>query len=194
MTTYLIKMVLCSGILLFMYSLFLANEKMHGYNRFYLLLCLLLSFIVPLITIQLDKEDTVLAEPVYVVNELWEATAGDVKKIPVASQDTASPPSALLMIYLLVSGFLFVRFTWNVTCLWLLTRRNEKALYGNTKLVLVNDLELPYSFLSYVLLNKNDWQKGNVKEEILHHELTHVRQKHSLDVFLVELLLVFAWF
>ena len=56
MITYLIKMVIVSGLLLFAYHFLLAKEKTYYYNRFYLLLSIVLSLVVPLIEIRWEKE------------------------------------------------------------------------------------------------------------------------------------------
>ena len=58
MTTYLLKTILCSGIFYGFYFLFLEKEKMHRFNRFYLLITLILSFSIPLIT--LEKQADIL--------------------------------------------------------------------------------------------------------------------------------------
>jgi bla regulator protein BlaR1 len=43
MTSYLIKSILCSGILIMVYHVFLEREKMLRFNRFYLLLAVIFS-------------------------------------------------------------------------------------------------------------------------------------------------------
>ncbi|HQX42243.1 MAG TPA: hypothetical protein PK779_11830, partial [Niabella sp.] len=48
---YLLKLIICSGILYGYYHFFLRNEKFHQYNRFYLLGSVLFSIIVPMIKI-----------------------------------------------------------------------------------------------------------------------------------------------
>ena len=49
MITYILKVILCSGMLFLFYKVFLENEKMHRFNRFYLLISIAFSFIVPFI-------------------------------------------------------------------------------------------------------------------------------------------------
>ena len=44
-------------------------------------------------------------------------------------------------------------------------------------------------FLSIMKILK----QGKIESEILSHELTHVKQKHSIDILFIELLLIFAW-
>ena len=51
MVAYIIKVILCSGILYLYYVLFLRNRKFHPYNRFYLLFAVVASFLIPLLRI-----------------------------------------------------------------------------------------------------------------------------------------------
>jgi len=48
---YLLKVIICSGILFGYYWLLLRNKVFHGYNRFYLMAVVLLSLLLPLIKI-----------------------------------------------------------------------------------------------------------------------------------------------
>ena len=52
MITYIFKVILFSALLLVIYHLLLEKEKMHRFNRFYLLFSIILPFAVPLITIE----------------------------------------------------------------------------------------------------------------------------------------------
>ncbi len=51
MIVYIINFILCSGLLLLVYQLFLGNENLYRFNRFYLLFSLVFSLVVPFITI-----------------------------------------------------------------------------------------------------------------------------------------------
>jgi hypothetical protein len=51
MITYIIKFIICSGLLLGVYRAFLSNERLYRFNRFYLLFSLVFSLAVPFISI-----------------------------------------------------------------------------------------------------------------------------------------------
>ena len=57
METIILKIILCSGIVLGLYYLFLAKEKTFTFNRFYLLLGLVFSYSIPFVTIQTQQID-----------------------------------------------------------------------------------------------------------------------------------------
>ena len=56
MIIYFLKVIACSGIFIAVYYLFLERDKMHRFNRFYLLATVLFSLVIPLITIELQEE------------------------------------------------------------------------------------------------------------------------------------------
>ena len=62
MTTYIIKVILCSAVFFLTYKLLLEKEKIHLFNRFYLLLSLLLSFVIPVITFSSSKPSLHVSE------------------------------------------------------------------------------------------------------------------------------------
>ena len=56
MTDFLIKSTIPLFVLLAVYHLLLEKEKMHQFNRFYLLFSLVFSFAIPFITIEIIEE------------------------------------------------------------------------------------------------------------------------------------------
>ena len=65
MIQYLLTSTIAATILLVIYQLFLEKEKMHRFNRFYLLLSLIFSLLIPFISIEIIEEITTpVAEPI----------------------------------------------------------------------------------------------------------------------------------
>ena len=61
---YLLKVVLCSAVLYTYYWFVLRNKQFHQYNRFYLMGISVLSWIAPLIKIQIVKEQDIASSKV----------------------------------------------------------------------------------------------------------------------------------
>ncbi len=72
---YLLKVMVCSGIMYCYYLLALRNKRFHQYNRFYLLAAVGLSFIVPFIRIELWKESVQQSAVMKVIAIVTEADA-----------------------------------------------------------------------------------------------------------------------
>ena len=54
---YLLKVIICSGILYGYYWLLLRNKVFHKYNRFYLMAAVVLSLLLPLIKINFWQQN-----------------------------------------------------------------------------------------------------------------------------------------
>ena len=219
MTTYLLKTVFCSAIFYGFHFLFLEKEKMHRFNRFYLLATLILSFSIPLIT--LEKQTEIL--PIIQDNSLiykslnqnlvpWllsppNTPASAHKQILLSQEWLVGTPTTgraqekinLLPIiswsvYGLITLILLFRFIKNLGIIWHKIRKNTPMHFTSSTLILLEEKLIPHSFLQYIFLNKSDYENGKIENEILQHEYAHVRQKHSFDVILIEIIHCIAWF
>lgn len=193
MILYILKTSICTALFLGIYYLLLEKEKMPLFNRAYLLLSILLSFTIPLITFTTEI-------PVFPV--AGEMVTGQGLQTPVAmtaAQPGTPPPVKLgpvilFSIYSFISAFLLVRFGTNIYRIIRLVRKNTAIPYGNARLVLVKESSTPYSFLHCIFVNEQEFKNGLIEDEVLRHEMEHVKQKHSIDIILIELLTAFLWF
>jgi len=191
MTSYIVKTILCSAILILIYYLVLEREKIYRFNRFYLLFSIVFSFIIPVITIKIRTAVSLISPTVY---QPVSSIQGAVSQQTLPSvNENITPGNILLLVYLGVTLFLFIRFIINVIVLFIKIKNNDSVPYHGAKLVLTGDNHVPHSFLNYIFIFKEDYVKGNIEKEIFNHELAHVRQRHSLDILFIELITLFAW-
>ena len=191
MITYISKTILCSALLILIYHLFLEKEKMHRFNRFYLLFGIAFSFIIPLITIKTKVLGFPISESIKLASTNLQSSVP--QQIIPSINDSFSLSNILLVIYVTVTAFLFCRFIVNISVIFLKIRNNNSVKYLDTKLILTRDDLTPHSFLNYIFVHFKDFERGTIEKEILSHELTHVRQRHSIDILFIELLMIFAW-
>jgi bla regulator protein BlaR1 len=59
---------------------------------------------------------------------------------------------------------------------------------------LIPEQIIPHSFFKYIFFNKAEYVTEGINKQLLLHELTHVRQRHSLDIMFIELLKIIFWF
>ncbi|TSJ44545.1 M56 family metallopeptidase [Mucilaginibacter corticis] len=207
MTSYLISFVLCSGLLLLVYHVFLSRENLYRFNRFYLLFSLVFSMLVPVITVQIPhrliSNDIPIIEHITPVEQQQpagqftdEAVVGNNKlyaQQPVVSS-TSYQPYLLPGIYIIVALLFLIRFILNLYRLKQKINRSDNLNLGNATLVLLDEDVTPHSFLKYIFINKHQYQNDATEPEIICHEQAHVRQLHSADVVFIELLQVICWF
>jgi bla regulator protein BlaR1 len=191
MTTYIIKIILCAAVFFLTYKLFLEREKMHLFNRFYLLLSLLLSFAIPAITF--NAATPML--PIYESENLNTNILQDSGIIQILSpkQSTNYIFSILLSIYITITTLLLFRFISNLNKILSKACKHQNITYKNSKIVLINEDLTPHSFLNYLFINTKDYKNGNIENEILIHEYAHIQQKHSYDILFIEILQIVFW-
>lgn len=185
---YLLKMLLCSAVLLGYYWAALRNERFHQWNRFYLLSAMLLSVLVPLMNIPLLQP----AKPTAVVDMVAALPWNNV--VLVYQPDTVwgwKEYSSLGMI--LVSGILLLhllRSVWKVVRLY---RRNTPTFFHEVSVVITEEPSAPFSFFKWLFWRSDIDPDSSNGQRMLQHELTHIHEKHSADKLFAELLLIVFW-
>jgi bla regulator protein blaR1 len=193
MILYVLKSSGCLLLLWAVYKLLLEGEKTHRFNRFYLLFSLAFGLLIPLVSYEVEPTTAppILTEKLLPIQQ----TNAKFSQNSIDSQvDSSSVANWLLGVYGLISVFFIVRFGKNMYVLLSRIRKNTTVNVQDCTLVLLNESVLPCTFLSYIFLNKTDYDDGRVEPELLKHELCHVRQWHSVDVLLIEVLRIFFWF
>jgi len=208
MIVYLFKTILLMAIFLGIYYLMLEQEKMHRFNRFYLLAALVFSLTIPLFTIEssLGVESDEIVLTTNTATNYVETTIGNLRndtnpgetvavKGPESRSwfDTLSLSHLIFGLYIVISLLLLVRMVMGITYLLLKKNSSETIQRAKAQLVLVEEHSAPHSFFGYIFLNRDDYQSGKIPDQIIIHELVHHREKHSLDILFVELLKVLLW-
>lgn len=198
MTTYLLKSILCLAILLLVYQFFLEKEKMHRFNRWYLLGSIVFACVVPLISFKVSAEALPVLQNNYF--DIFDHGSDKVSQIPVSSLPAVPIQSAnyftpaLWIIYGSVTFILLIRFIKNIYLLLSSVSKNKILNYHGASLVLLKEKVASHSFFNYIFISEEDYAKRSIEKEVITHELTHVRERHSLDVIFVEFLQTICWF
>jgi len=182
---YLIKsMIWLTGFAL-VFILFLRNERFFFLNRIYLVMGILTSFFFPLISVHY-----IIVLPV----------AGGFQ-VDSAVADKIQTPTGSILSYLKI--ILMIFYTLGVLFVLTLIFRQGRAVIraikradiislNPIKLIRTPDYTSAFSFFSYVFVNPSITDVET--REIMNHELVHIRQKHWIDLVLVQLLCMIQWF
>ncbi|MCB0644503.1 MAG: TonB family protein, partial [Phaeodactylibacter sp.] len=182
---------------LIFYGLYLVIFKeltFFSVNRFYLLLTFLVGLIAPSITIPLETAQ----EYVFIGTQLPEIR---IMAVPEHFPADAAAPAEQWSI----SGFLWMAYWLGVLIaagklalefikLHRLWRSAERHVEAGYTLALTQIAHFPFSFLQVLFWSKDYEPAAWDAEQIRKHERAHIRQWHSLDILIVELLAVFFWF
>ncbi|MFV8441114.1 regulatory sensor-transducer, BlaR1/MecR1 family protein [Flavobacterium sp. LB2P44] len=186
MSDFLIKSTITLFVLLAVYYLFLEKEKIHVFNRLYLLFSLVFSMVIPFITIEVIQE---IAQPT--------VNPGNIQLLQgsaVIMEETNYLAIGLWSLYAVVTLLLVIRFISNIIKISSKMKSNTAIDYKNAKLILVPEKTLPHTFLNTILINETEYNNHQIEAELYTHELTQVTQKHTLDILFIELLKTVFWF
>ncbi len=202
MIDFLIKSTFILTLFLGFYQLFLEHEKTYRFNRYYLLLSIAISFVIPFLTFEIIKIIPVVENSNYIssskiptafvesnIHENYIDESGKQYK-----ETINYVPYILWSFYVVTTLVLMIRFITNCFKLIAKAKSNPNVKYKNANLVLIDEKTLPHTFLSFVFINFDDYNNRNIEEELYTHELVHVTQKHTLDILFIEFLKVIFWF
>lgn len=190
---YLLKVMICSGLLILYYVVALRNKKLHRYNRFYLLFTLLASIIVPLLHLDwftISESHTANVQLIKFIN----TSSSVVYAIPSATTHQLSWQSALETLFCLICLFRLVTSITGIIKLALLKRKYPGKKAGGRITLIETDLpQSPFSFGNWLFWRKDIDTGTNPGKQIFRHELTHILEAHTADKLLVQLVLCLFW-
>jgi bla regulator protein blaR1 len=175
----ILKSTICLAVLYAFYYFFLENKKMHTFNRAYLLGALLFSILIP--------------------QNLFHIEARFFTPIAPFAQSSGTTlldnrlQQYFTILYFLIALLFLARFVYQI---WPIAKRiikNERVRLQYATLVLIDEKILPHSFLNFIFINRDDYLTRKIEPELFTHELSHVKQKHSFDILLVEFFQIVFW-
>lgn len=199
MLQYLLKFSISLAVLYVFYRAVLRPLTFYQCNRFYLLCYAVLSFVIPFINItpwvvKEDEPNNQLINIIPVIGNYTVATAGKVVTPGSSFVQDLTVNQWLLIIFCL--GF-FVMLARNVYQYMALTRIRSKSVLLNSSdnihLYQTREPVSPFSFGNAIYFNSSLHTEEEL-QRIIQHEFVHVKQKHSVDILLGELLCIVNWF
>jgi TonB family protein len=194
MTSFLIydaKVAVLIAVFYMFYRLMLSRETFHRVNRVVLLLTAIASFVLPLCVITMHETVTMEPLPMMALDDLSIDEAA-----PVVEPAEETPWWQIALPTLFIIGMLVTlgHTLMSMFRILMLIKRSERYPQpdGTTICVSGNAKVPPFSWMHYIVLNRDDYAEQNAA--ILAHEQGHIRLKHSWDLLLVDTLTALQWF
>ncbi len=211
---YIITVALIITACLSFYKVLLRRETFYRMNRYLLVGCLVVAFTLPLLPIPQEfsltkqkaetKSEIRKVAPLIIVPPL-ETTKSEIESVEPAGDTNNLSQSAPLkfsfeqligwMVWIYWFGvFVFAAAFLLQLALLLYRSWCEPAIKdGQYRIVDLPGNRAPCSFGNTIFINPSlyDWETYN---QILLHEKIHIRQKHTIDILMAELVLIFQWF
>lgn len=193
---YFLKVNLALAILYICYRLLFRNDTFFRLRRAVLLSVYLIAFLYPLldISIWLSTRESVTEIVNYysTILPLKTVVAADDTPLSTEADWLTIAESYMLLIYLAGITLLFLRCIIELFTVIRLRFRSPKQLINGTTIYVLPSQKEPYSFFGWIFASPESHTPPTL-EEILVHEKTHVRQLHSIDVVLGEIVCILCW-
>jgi beta-lactamase regulating signal transducer with metallopeptidase domain len=210
---YIIKSTGCLTLFYLGYKVLLSDETFFGFNRKVLLWGMLISLVLPLITlkthspaiiqqpmIQLERLISITNEENQTQTATFSAEAMETEGVETGktgesiklSFPSCSVAEALIFFFMLGGMINLVLLVRSCVCLRQTIRRGRKIRKENYCLIILNENVIPFNYGKYIVLSEDDYR--NHPDMLLTHELTHFRKNHTLDLVFMEFIILFHWF
>jgi hypothetical protein len=205
MIPYILYTALILSACFAFYKLLLQKETFFHLNRYILLSCMVLAFILPLVPvpqqlsfrkIDAEKKITLVKAP---VENLTSTAVKEPTAQPTLTEQTKQVINVDVLlqclVYLYWFGVVIFGLNFLMQAVILLFRANSKSVIqdGKFRIVEITGDKAPCSFGNNIFINpeKYEWETYS---QILLHEKIHIEQKHTIDLLLAEIVLIFQWF
>ncbi len=195
--TYLLQVILSSGLLYGYYHLFLRNKEFHQYNRFYLLSATLLSLCIPFLNIpvyftEAPEQSSMMFKTLLTLSgSEWDAMP--LVNAPAQSTFTFDWQWLVKTLYTTIVIVLLIRFGSSIIKIGRLIGKHKVEKLDRIRFMSTEEPGTPFSFFSWLFWDKEIDLHTAKGEQIFRHEVYHIQQRHSWDVMLMEVVRTICW-
>jgi len=193
---YLLQLVIASGILYGYYHFFLRNKKFHQYNRYYLLSATIIAIIIPFLQIPFyfAKSEADSSPILKTLKTIYYTGPKDATVVSAYTDHFFFSVNILLyFLYILVAAVLLTRIIISLFKIKRIISANKSENLSGIRFINTTEPGTPFSFFRWLFWNKNIELQSANGQQIFRHEIFHIQQKHSWDVFFIEFLNMIFW-
>ncbi|MFN8243236.1 MAG: N-acetylmuramoyl-L-alanine amidase [Ferruginibacter sp.] len=190
---YLLKVIIASAFLYGYYWVALRNKIFHQYNRFYLLVTVVLSLTLPLLQIRWWPSSSANNRVINMFSVVADGNAymDEVVIRPAARHWTLE--SLLPFLYGAIAFFLLTLFIRTLVLIFRLLKQYPAERINGLYFVNTVHPSTPFSFLHYIFWNRQIGLDSVQGQQVFRHELAHVQERHTYDKLFMNLVLIVYW-
>ena len=183
---YDLKVAVLVAAFYMFYRLLLSRETFHRVNRAVLLLTAVASFLLPLCVVTVHKTVVLSQAPTGLVT-------ADLGAASMAEPDMPLWQMLATCVFFAGVAVTLGRTLTSLCRLWWLIAHSEQHPQPDGTVVCVAKKEVsPFSWMHFIVLSHSDYEAHDAA--VLAHERGHIRQRHTLDLLLVDTLTALQWF
>ena len=187
---YILEWALCLSAFLLLYKMCFSGSTFHRFNRLFLLGSVVVSALLPLIHITANEQMEPIAEvcrihteqlqPLPVVTSLQDRVTEVHEQLTVGQRLFV----VLTLTYLVYIAIQTVGWLKSFVKMLLFLRGRRKRRVGRwIRLVEHSEEYGPFSWMNCIVIS--DRENGFARRASMHHELSHIRLLHPLDLVLI---------
>ncbi len=193
MIKFIILSTVLWAVLLIVYIIFIRNEKYFVYNRFFLLFSLSAGLISPFM-----PKLNIFSN--HITKSVSDSVAVNLREIYFTGNNDLHVENGLsvylqiaMLIYFVIAAYMVVKFLRSLIVLRKYYRSGDKVSMKSNQIVILDKPVVAFSFMNKIFVGRDTFQSSQI-EEILMHESIHIRHKHFIDIFFIEILKIVFWF
>ncbi|MDY6801928.1 MAG: M56 family metallopeptidase [Bacteroidota bacterium] len=198
----IIESVVTLALFYFFYQSFLKKETFHQINRVYLITTLLFAVSVPFFHFNFDFGNISFlsfAKNSDIANTIASLKNGYNELGSVIIYGSASKFSwpyirEILELIYYCGVFLFALFfIAGLIRIIFLISFGKKVRYGRYSIIETKNSTVPFSLFKWIVINPDKYSSYDIKQ-VIAHEKIHAFQLHSLDLIIIEVIIILFWF
>ncbi len=200
---YLIQASLSIAVFYIFYELLFRSEAYFKFVRYYFLSAVIISTLLPLAQFSLADVVVSVQEYPIIISPVYDIVTYTLAEVTITANGSETAGlfegifsgTAGIMFTVYFIGFLVSLgiLIFRIIQLSVLLLKSKAEFKGKIRIVHLDGAPV-FSFFNTVFLDKNKYLTGEGYQEILVHESIHIAQKHTIDILLVEALLIIQWF
>ena len=208
--SFIVESLICSGLFLVLYRWMLAKKVSFRICRAYLIGTMVLSVTIPIMDVPLypsenlarigewtvfsfDEFNVLVEEGTSMVAE---NQAVEMTEAAISDADSSMPAislrTALTILYVLIGLISLSLLVYNTIKIYRLRSKSKLTYEEDYTLAEHEDIKTPFSFIRTIFLGFN--YEPQERRQILTHEASHVRHRHSYERLFMSVLRSIFWF
>ena len=208
--SFIVESLICSGLFLVLYRWMLAKKVSFRLCRIYLIVTMLLSVIIPIMEVPVYPSEQIAAFSEWTVFSfddfnasvdegtamVTESQAVEMTEAAISDADSSMPTislrTALTILYILIGLISLSLIAYNTIKIYRLRSKSKLSYEEEYTLAEHEDIKTPFSFIRTIFMGFN--YEPQERRQILTHEASHVRHRHSYERLFMSVLRSIFWF
>ncbi|HEY3429068.1 MAG TPA: M56 family metallopeptidase, partial [Cyclobacteriaceae bacterium] len=197
MINYIIEANVALLLFLTIYWLFLRKETNFRFLRFFMLIAIFVSALLPFIHLN-RSEDAAILTIKQVIPEYWlpEIVIGGEAGKPQQAYTNAAYDIWQFAGWVYITGMVifFLWLTMQLGYILIMLRNASVYTIDAFKIIETSEDKPSFSFFNLIYIGRSHELTSAEKEQIIRHEQVHAHELHSLDILIVTILGIVFWF